>query len=156
MDEQYTGIIAEFPLFKGFTLQGAQRLLERGEVKAYSAGEVLFKEGDSPTFVLLVLTGKLQIFVEREAGEMILTVVGPGTISGELGVLCGTPRAASVRASEKAAVLQWGAAAFRNLLLRYPLISERIFRESLRTLMEKERALIDSLISSRGDCEQTE
>lgn len=125
-------------------------MLERGEVKECAPGEVLFKEGDPPTVVLLVLTGKLRVFVERETGEMFLTDAGPGTILGELGVLCGTPRAAGVRASEQTAILQWSAAAFRNLLLRYPLISERVFKESLRTLMDKERALIDSLTLSLG------
>ena len=130
---------------QGFTPQGAYRLLERGEVRACSAGEILFKEGDPPAFALLVLGGKVQVFVEREGGDMILTDVGPGTILGELAVLCGIPRAASVRASEAVNVLQWNAAAFRNLLLRYPLLSERIFKESLRTLVEKERALIDSV-----------
>ena len=72
----------------------------------------------------------------------MLTDAVPGTILGELAVLCGIPRSASVRASEKSAVLQWSAAAFRSLLLRDVFLSERIFRESLRTLIEK-RALAD-------------
>jgi len=55
-----------------------------------------------------------------------------------------------VRASEKSAALQWSAAAFRSLLLRDVFLSERIFRESLRTLIEKERSLMDSLIRSQG------
>lgn len=156
MDEDYAAIIAAFPLFHGFTAQGARRLLERGEVKEYASGEVLFKEGDHPTFVVLVLTGKIQVFVEREGGELVLTAAGPGTILGELAVLCGMLRAASVRATEETTVLQWNAAAFRNMLLRYPLISERIFRESLRTLIEKERSLIDSLLASRGDSKTIE
>jgi len=145
MDDQLAVIMTGFPLLQGFTPQGAQRLLERGEVRTCSAGEVLFKESDPPAFAALVLGGKIQVFVEREGGDMILTDVGPGTILGELSVLCGIPRAASVRASEAATVLQWSALAFRNLLLRYPLLSERIFKESLRTLVEKERALIDSV-----------
>jgi CRP/FNR family cyclic AMP-dependent transcriptional regulator len=146
MDEQFAEVMTGFPILQGFTSQGAQRLLERGEVRVCSMGEVLFKEGDPPAFVALVLGGKVQIFVEREGGDMILTDVGPGTILGELAVLCNIPRAASVRASEAATVLQWNAAAFRNLLLRYPLLSERIFKEALRTLVEKERALIDSVV----------
>jgi CRP-like cAMP-binding protein len=132
-------------------VQGAQRLLERGEVKEYSPGEVLFKEGDNPTFVVLVVTGKIQVFVEREGDDLVLTDVGPGTILGELAVLCGITRSASVRATETAAALEWSAAAFRNLLLRYPLLSERIFREALRTGVEKERTLIDSVIQTRSD-----
>jgi CRP/FNR family cyclic AMP-dependent transcriptional regulator len=152
MDDQIAKTMTRFPLLQGFTPQGAQRLLERGEVRACSAGEVLFKEGDPPAFAALVLGGKIQVFVERAGADMILTDVGPGTILGELAVLCGIPRAASVRARESATVLQWSAAVFRNLLLRHPLLSERIFKESLRTLVEKERVLIDSLARlSRGN-----
>src|SRR6266576_2361232 len=111
MNDQYAEKIVGFPLFRGFTLAGARMLLERGEVKEYSPDEILFKEGDIPTVVLLVLTGKMQVFVEREGRELVLTDVGPGTISGELALLCGIPRSASVRACEKSAVLQWSAPA---------------------------------------------
>src|SRR5262245_13086450 len=89
-------------------------LLKYGEVKEYSPGEVLIKEGDAPTFVLLVLTGKMQVFVKHQRRDLVLNDAGPGTILGELAVLCGIPRSASVRASEKSAALQWSAAAFRS------------------------------------------
>jgi CRP/FNR family transcriptional regulator, cyclic AMP receptor protein len=111
---------------------------------------VVLKEGDSPTFVLLILTGKLQVYVERQGRDLVLTDAGPGTISGELAVLCGMPRAASVRASERSAVLQWNAKEFRSLVLSDVFLSERIFRESLRTLVEKEQSLINSLMQSQG------
>ena len=154
MNDQYAALIAGFPLFHGFTMDGARMLLEAGEVKEYSPDEVLIKEGDAPSFVLLILTGKLQVFLQRRQRYLVLTESGPGTILGELAVLCGITRSASVRASEKSAALQWRAAAFRSLLHRDIYFSERIFRESLRTLIEKERSLIDSLIRSQGDADQ--
>jgi len=150
MNEQYALLITGFPLFQGFTVDGARMLLDSGEVKEFAAGEMVIKEGDEPTFVLLVLTGKLQVFVQRQRRDLILTDAAPGTILGELAVLCGIPRSASVRASEKSVVLQWSAQAFRSLLLRDGFFSQRIFRESLRTLIEKERSLIDSLIRSES------
>jgi CRP-like cAMP-binding protein len=150
MNEQYAERITRFPLFQGYTLHGAQMLLESGEVKEYSPGELVLKEGDSPTFVLLVLTGKMHVFVERQGRDLVLTDVGPGTILGELAVLCGMQRSASIRASERSAVLQWNAKAFRNLVLSDVFLSERIFRESLRTLIEKEQSLINSLMQSQG------
>jgi CRP-like cAMP-binding protein len=131
-------------------------LLDCGEVKEYSPGEVVLNEGDAPTFVLLVLTGKMQAYVQRQQRALVLTDVGPGTIVGELAVLCGIPRSASVRASEKSAGLQWSATAFRNLLLGNAFLSERIFRESLRTMIEKERSLIESVIQSQRDRNQSE
>jgi CRP-like cAMP-binding protein len=150
MNEPYAAMITGFPLFRGFTLQGAQMLLEAGEVKEHAPGEVLLREGDAATFVLLVLTGTMQVFVERRHRDLLLNDAGPGTILGELAVLCGIPRSASIRAGANAAVLQWSATTFRNLLLRDAFLSERIFRESLRTLIEKERSLIDSLVRSQG------
>jgi len=96
MTEQHAELITRFPLFKGFTTNGAKRLLNSGEVKEHAAGDVLLKEGDTATFVLLVLTGKLKVFVEREGKDLVLTEANPGTILGELAVLCGIPRSASV------------------------------------------------------------
>jgi CRP-like cAMP-binding protein len=150
MNEQYAALITEFPLFHGFTVHGAQRLLDDGAVKEHAAGEILLKEGDVATFVSLVLTGKLEVFVEREGKHLILTEAGPGTILGELAVLCGIPRSASVRVSEPSVILEWSDEAFRTMLLRDPSLSQRIFREALRMLIEKERSLIDSLVKSHS------
>jgi CRP-like cAMP-binding protein len=150
MNEQYSQLITTFPLFQGFTVHGAQRLLDAGEIKEYAAGEQMLKEGDAATFVLLQVTGKLEVFVEREGKSIVLTETTPGRILGELAVLCGITRSASVRAKEPSAVLQWSGDAFRSLLLRDPSLSQRIFREALLTLIEKERSLIESLVASQG------
>src|SRR5213593_1795627 len=112
MNEQYAKMITGFPLFQGYTVHGAQMLLECGDIREYSPGDVLFKEKDNPTCVLLVLTGKMEVFVERQGRDLVLTDAGPGTILGELAVLCGIPRSASVRASERSAVLKWSATDF--------------------------------------------
>ena len=111
----------------------------------------MLKEGDNATFVLLVLAGKLDVFVERDEKDLVLTEAKPGVILGELAVLCGIPRSASVRAKENSTVLQWSDDAFRRLLLRDPSLSQRIFREALRTLIEKERSLIDSVIDAQDE-----
>jgi CRP-like cAMP-binding protein len=145
MEEQYALMLIGLPLFQGYTTNGARFVLESGEIKKHEAGEVLCREGDAPTFVLLVLSGKVQVFVERQGRILGLTEAGPGAILGELGVLCGIARAASLRASEALVVLRWSTDAFRQMLLRNASLSERIMRQSLRTLIEKEQVLINSL-----------
>jgi CRP-like cAMP-binding protein len=101
MNDQLAALMTGFPLLQGFTAQGTQRLLERGEVRACSTGEILFKEGDPPAFVVLVLDGNIQVIVERDGDDMVLTDAGPGTVLGELSVLCGAARAASVPAKRR-------------------------------------------------------
>lgn len=155
MSENYAELITGFPLFKGFTANGAQRLLNAGQVEPHLSGEVLLKEGDPADFVLLVLTGTLEVFVAREGQHLTLTEAEPGDILGELAVLCGIPRSASVRAKGDAAVLKWSEDAFRTLLLRDPSLSQRIFREALRTLVEKERSLIDSVIDAQEEAHKS-
>jgi CRP-like cAMP-binding protein len=150
MNQLYPELITGFPLFKGFTVNGAKRLLNSGEVKQHAPGDILLREGDKADFVLLVLSGKLEVFVERGGKPLVLTETNPGTVLGELAVLCGIPRSASVRAKETATVLRWGDDAFRTLLLRDPSLSQRIFREALRTLIDKERSLIDALVRTQG------
>lgn len=149
MNDNYAELITGFPLFKGFTKDGANRLLKSGEVKQFKAGEVLLKEGDRADFVVLLLTGGLEVFVERDGKDLVLTETKPGTVTGELAVLCGIPRSASVRASDASVVLEWSDEAFRTLLLRDPHLSQRIFGQILRTLVEKERALIDSVVTAQ-------
>jgi CRP-like cAMP-binding protein len=150
MNENYAELITTFPLFKGFTTNGAKRLLNSGIVKDHGAGQVLLKEGDSSDFVLLVLSGKLEVFVEREGKDLVLTEANPGTILGELAMLCGIPRSASVRAKADSAVLEWPDEAFRTLLVRDPSLSQRIFGQALRTLVEKEKSLIESLVKEQA------
>jgi CRP-like cAMP-binding protein len=151
MNENYAELITGFPLFEGFTVNGTKRLLDAGAVKEHAAATVLLKEGDNSDFVLLVLAGKLEVFVERDGRDLVLTEAGPGTILGELAMLCGTPRSASVRAKEDSVVLEWPDEAFRTLLLRDPSLSQRIFGRALRNLVEKEKSLIESLVKEQAD-----
>jgi CRP-like cAMP-binding protein len=145
MNEEYAALLAGLPLFQGFTIHGAKFLLEGDEIREHEAGAVLCREGDPATFVLLVLHGTVEVFVERQGRTLHLTEAGGGAIIGELAVLCGIPRAASLRAREKLVVLHWSTEGFRRMMVRHPSLSERILRQSLRLLIDKEQALIDSL-----------
>jgi CRP-like cAMP-binding protein len=150
MNENYAELITDFPLFNGFTVNGTQRILDAGEVKDCAPGDVLLKEGDSADFALLVLAGTLEVFVERNGRDLILTEAQPGTILGELALICGIPRSASVRAKEPSTVLEWSDETLRTLLLRDRSLAQRIFRQALRTLIEKEQSLIDELAKKQG------
>jgi len=150
MNEQYASLITGFPLFGGFTSHGAQMLVDSGQLKNYKPGEMLFKEGDPATFTLLVLTGKLQVFLTRGGQDVSLLEAAPGTILGELAVMCGIPRSASIRAIEDSVLLQWSADQFRSMLVRNQLFMERVLGQTLRTLLEKDRSLVEALAASNA------
>ncbi|MCX6926172.1 MAG: cyclic nucleotide-binding domain-containing protein [Verrucomicrobia bacterium] len=149
MNDHYASIMKTFSFLQGFTLAGAQMLMESGEIKSYGPGEVLLREHDPATFALMVLEGQLEVFVERDGRDLIVREVGPGNVIGEIAVLCRSLRSASVRAAQKSTVLQWKAEAFSVLLLRHPIFAERVLRDALSTLVEREQALIAELVKAR-------
>ena len=149
MNEDYAELMTTFPLLHGFTANGTKRLLDAGEVTQLAAGDLLLTEGETAEFAVLILQGTIEVFVEREGKRLVLIEATPGTILGELALLCGIPRSASARAKEDSTILKWSDESLHTLLLRDRSLAQRIFRETLRTLVEKERELVDSLVKAQ-------
>lgn len=145
MSEKYAQIMTTFPLFEGYTPHGVTGLIERGRIKEFAEGAILFREGDPADAVTLVLTGEAEVSVDRHGKPLKLDTIGPGRMVGELAVLGGTRRVASARATRPMAVLQWTEAEFRQLIAHDGDLSQRIFRELARVLGAEQEALVASL-----------
>ncbi|MBS2012853.1 MAG: cyclic nucleotide-binding domain-containing protein [Deltaproteobacteria bacterium] len=72
----------------------------------FREGDVLFREGDPPDAMFVVLAGRVAIYVEKERQPVRLTTVGPGMCIGERGVARGAPRAATAIADERVRALR--------------------------------------------------
>jgi len=67
-----------------------------------SAGEILFRQGDESDSVYCVVEGSLAVFLaEENGGESELGIIGSGEPVGELQILTGGSRTATVRAVSK-------------------------------------------------------
>ena len=138
-----------FSLFKGYTEHGARGLLEQGEIRALSDNEILFNEGDAPNAVFLVLSGGLDVFVERQGRPISVNTILPGKLVGELGWLCEHPRSASVRAHEVSTLVRWKNSAFHGLMLQDFTLFRRVFADALGLLIEREKALVNQVIQGQ-------
>jgi CRP-like cAMP-binding protein/cytochrome P450 len=69
-------------------------------------GEVLFSQGDEPDQLYFILDGKLRVTTDRGTGEQVyLATLGPGEVVGEIGILHGLPRVATVTAEGPATLI---------------------------------------------------
>jgi CRP-like cAMP-binding protein len=132
-----------FPLFEGFTEYGIGRVLEAGRVAAHPAGHVVFREGEDPGHVVLLIAGMLEVYVERKGEEIGITTIVPGQIVGEISVLSEMPRSASVRAATAVTLCEWTCESFRKLLFGDAGFARRVFRDSLRSVIEAEKRLVE-------------
>ena len=81
-----------------------------GRRRRVPAGEMLFLEGDRADEVLVLLAGEVKISVgSLEGREVILDVLEPGALVGELSAIDGKPRSATVTAISAVEVLAVGA-----------------------------------------------
>ena len=65
-----------------------------------SAQEFVFREGDAADCAYIVEQGRLQVTLQKDGIEMSIASLGPGDIFGEMGIIDGSCRSASVQALE--------------------------------------------------------
>jgi CRP-like cAMP-binding protein len=99
------------------------------------SGEVLFARGDSLEHVWLVDEGRLEVLIEREDGPHRVAELGPGQPVGELAVLVGGERSATVRALRDTWLRGLSAADFEALLMRHPHAALGLAKTLARRLM---------------------
>jgi diguanylate cyclase len=59
------------------------------------AGDQIFVEGDAGSLAYIITRGKIEIFVTRNSGRVVLATRGPGEIIGEMAIIDDGPRSAS-------------------------------------------------------------
>lgn len=114
----------------------------------YRAGDALFREGDPGDFACLILEGSFE--VRRNAGgdSVALGELGPGDLTGEMGVLENLPRSATVVARTDACVEAIPAEAFADWIAARPDAARRLLtRQSakVRSLTEEVARLYAAL-----------
>jgi CRP-like cAMP-binding protein len=131
-----TDFLARVPLFKGCG-KDELKLLDRATTRAdYSAGHVLCREGAIGRELILLLEG--QAVVERDGVQ--ITVLGPGDFIGEMSLLDGGPRSATVTSLSAISTLILLPHEFWQVIDEVPPLAHRL----LATLATRLRAADDA------------
>lgn len=106
--------VAALALFEGVATDGLEPFLSTIEAVAYSVGDVVVRHGDPADHFGLVLTGEAEV-TDGPTGRHIGRA-GPGSVIGELGLLRGETRNATVTATTPMKMVLGGHDAFSALL----------------------------------------
>jgi predicted acylesterase/phospholipase RssA len=93
-----------------------EELVAAAEPMRLPAQEWLFREGEPGDRLYLVRAGRLRVVSEQDGTARVLRLLGPGAVLGELAVLTGAPRSASVQAIRDAELLEIDGERFQGLL----------------------------------------
>jgi CRP-like cAMP-binding protein len=98
------------------------------------AGEVLFRAGDAGDALYIVAHGKVEVLTdvapEGKASGSAIAVLGEGNAFGEMSLLSGGPRTATIRAVEDTDLLRIGKQDFERLVAADPELADAVKRIS--------------------------
>ncbi|HYJ06756.1 MAG TPA: cytochrome P450 [Chthoniobacterales bacterium] len=98
--------------------QDLVRLLPEFQVQTIAPGTTIIREGEAADAFYILDAGEVTITSRKDGAEQVVGVLGPGSYFGELGLLSGQPRAATVTASgaTDAVVLRTDKSGFEELI----------------------------------------
>jgi len=122
-------------------------LLEVAETKDLVRGDVLFAEGDEPTSLHIVLSGRIAIVMTSEVDnrESVVALMDSGDLFGELGLLDNGARSATARAIEPTSVLEIGYEHVKKIFDAQPDLVWAAARMLAQRLRAMDEALSDSV-----------
>jgi HlyB family type I secretion system ABC transporter len=109
----------------------ARRLVVESFVPvSFGFGEVIFEEGAEPDGFYVLVSGSARVLKQRPDGsETTLNALGPGDGFGEVGLLMGEPRSATVRSSGASEALKLDRSLFSALVQVHPELRRHFDRQ---------------------------
>ena len=109
-------------------------------------GQVILREGSPSDFAFIIENGKFEVSRKKLSGKIeVLDVLDKNDIFGEMGIIDGQPRLATVTALENGKLTLFDKEDFNNMFHKNPKALMPIMRtlsRRLRRYTKRERALI--------------
>lgn len=109
-------VLAGAPLLAGADPATLTEIVRRTRTVHVQAGEVVVREGEAGDRLYVVLSGRLRVLKWDERGPRVVRELGTGAALGELALLTGEVRSATVQAVRDSVLLELDGDTFRALL----------------------------------------
>jgi CRP-like cAMP-binding protein len=114
-------LFASVPIFRPLDPAQLRALARSARPLALGPGERFVVQGDEGTSLFVVADGDVEVVLRREHGpDMHVDTMGRGAVVGEMSLLTGEPRSATVRAVDTALVYEIGWRQYAPLLRAHP------------------------------------
>ncbi len=126
---QITVHLDKIPLLEGVNAQRIAQMAAALQLRKVGRGTAVLNKGGTGDYLLFCLTGRLQAVDLTEDGrEVGLNFLTPGNFFGELSIIDGLPRSATVVATEDSLIAMLPRAQALELIYQTPLVAERLLK----------------------------
>jgi len=120
--------LRESELFENQPAEVIRAVLAQGQLLEFGPGEVVFRQGEQGDRLFVVKSGVLEVIATPTDGSepTVVAYLGTGEVIGELALLTGSPRSATVRSPERAVLFVVAKAVFLDLMDVLPAFSRNL------------------------------
>lgn len=125
-----------------------------GYMQAYEAhpGCIVFREGESGSYMGLLVRGRIQIRKETgDAHDTVVSIEGRGRLIGEMALIDGEPRSATCEVTEQATLLLLTRDNFTRLAEEHPQLAYKLLLRISKLISRRLRLTSGRLIDHLGD-----
>jgi CRP/FNR family cyclic AMP-dependent transcriptional regulator len=114
-------------LFDALAKDDLLRLSQLAKTRVYKPKETIVSKGDSATEFFVLLRGRAKVTAHGADGaDTVINMMGPGEVFGEIGILDGQPRSATVVTLEECEMAVVDKRAFHGLLTSSPPVAIKL------------------------------
>ncbi len=143
----FTRPVPKSPLFEMLSDAERTAIVNEMEVESHDEGSVIINEGDPGSSMYVIASGEVKVYTRtvNKSGPVYLARLGEGDFFGEVSVLTGKPRTATITASQRTELLRLDKDKLDGVLSKYPGIRKVLddfYRKRANHTVE---AMIESL-----------
>jgi len=115
-------------LFENQPPEVVRAVLAQGQLLEFGPGDVVFRQGDQGDRLFVVKSGVLEVVAAPTDGSepIVVAYLGKGEVIGELALLTGSPRSATIRCPEHAKLFAVDKAVFFDLMDVLPAFARNL------------------------------
>ena len=137
--ERLITFLLETPMFDKLEPSEIMEIIHIVEVEIYKAGDIIFREGDTGDAWYVLYHGAVDVLKHGASGEKKITSLGPQSCFGEISILDGSPRSATIRVAEDSVVFRVARDAFAELIDNDHLVAYKLLHHMGILLAERQR-----------------
>jgi hypothetical protein len=112
--------LPQSPLFEVLKDEERAALVKEMELEQHREGDIIISEGDAGLSMYVISSGEVKVYTRGQKGSVYLAKLGEGDFFGEVSVLTGKPRTATITASQPTELLRLDKEKLDNALAKYP------------------------------------